>query len=192
MIKESIWTSPKLNKLSDLAERHFYRILPLPDDFGCCELTALVVKGRCYPLKDEVSEKDIESWHQELEANGMIIRWDLDGRQYGAFITFSIHQRIRSLHNRKTPPPPPEIQERLDRAVADDEANNGTCRQLPSSEDNPNVLPHVSLKGGAYTLNTDGFSKANKRLFLAKIKELGLEERFEEELKKLEVKDETT
>jgi len=109
IIKESIWTSPNLNELSDLAERHFYRILPLPDDFGCCELTPLVVKGRCYPLKPEVSVEDINKWQDELESKVLIIRWNDGGRQYAIFPSFDKHQRIRSLHQRKTPIPPDDI-----------------------------------------------------------------------------------
>lgn len=135
MIKESIWTSPNLNRLSPLAERHFFRLLPLPDDHGCCEITPAVVKGRCYPLQqEEITDGDIDIWQQELENNGIIITWELNGRQFGAFTTFAKHQRIRSLHNRKTPAPPPEIQKRLDE-LDEDEADEDTCRQLSSKEE---------------------------------------------------------
>ncbi len=107
-ITEAVWTSPNLNQLSPLAERHFYRLLPLPDDHGCFEATPSVVKGRCYPLQ-RVPESKIEKWHVEL-ANVDIIRlWGENGRTFGLFVTFAKHQRIRSLHQRKTPPPPSEI-----------------------------------------------------------------------------------
>lgn len=135
IIKESIWTSPNLNQLSDLAERHFYRILVLPDDFGCCEVTPLVVKGRCYPLKLSISESDIEAWQQELEDKGLIIRWLGDGRQYAVFCSFAKHQRIRSLHQRKTPIPPLEVLSLLD----------DTCRQV-SADDRPNPNPNPNPK----------------------------------------------
>lgn len=108
-IKDSIWTSPNLNELSDLAERHFYRLLPLPDDHGCCELTPAVVKGRCYPLKDKVTVKDIQNWTQELVEQDIIRTWEERGRLYGYFPTWSQHQRIRSLNTRKTPVPPKNI-----------------------------------------------------------------------------------
>ncbi len=138
VIKESIWTSPNLNKLSDLAERHFYRILLLPDDFGCCELTSLVVKGRCYPLKEKGTISHIEQWNLELEQQDIIRSWKDNGRIYAYFPTFSAHQRIRSLHQRKTPEPPEDV----------------ICRQVTSSDDkchpnpnpNPNPNPSINIK----------------------------------------------
>ena len=139
VIKESIWTSPNLNRLSDLAERHFFRILVLPDDFGCCEVTPPVVKGRCYPLKPLIAEQDIEAWQQELEDNGLIMRWVNGGRQYAYFPTFSDHQRIRAVHQRKTPCPPEDVVSKADDA----------CRQVPSSDrlnPNPNPNPYNTSK----------------------------------------------
>jgi len=136
IIKESIWTSPNLNELSDLAERHFYRILLLPDDFGCCEVTAVVVKGRCYPRKPNVSESDIEQWQEELEKQGLIIRWSDGGRQYAIFPSFGKHQRIRSLHQRRTPEPPDDVMNKLD----------DTCRQMSADDRlNPNPNPNPNL-----------------------------------------------
>lgn len=119
IIKESVWTSPTINALTDLAERHFYRLLPLPDDHGCFQSSASVVKGRLYPLKPKITEAMIEKWHEELEQVGLIRQWIDGGRQFAIFLTFDRHQRIRSLHQRKTPAPPP----------LDD-----TCRQLTTSD----------------------------------------------------------
>ena len=128
VIKESLWTSPNLNKLSDLAERHFYRILCLPDDFGCCELTPLVVKGRCYPLKEKITTKQIEGWNRELEAEDILRIWNDNGRYYAYFPTFNIHQRVRSKHLRKTPEPPESV----------------TCRQVSAGDGDchPNHNPN--------------------------------------------------
>ncbi len=119
VIKESIWTSPNLNRLSALAERHFYRILLLPDDFGCCELTPAVVKGKCYPLQPKVTIKDMESWQRELEEEKLIIQWSQNGREYGIFVSFSRHQRIRATHHRRTPEPPKEVMEQVEAILAD-------------------------------------------------------------------------
>ena len=185
IIKESIWTSPNLNNLSDLAERHFYRILPLPDDHGCCELTPRVVKGRCYPHKDKVTFEDIDNWQQELEENKIIVRWELNGRQYGIFPTFSKHQHIRSLHLRKTPVPPTDIQEKCDtigalsednrtsrRMIADDNAHQQVAAE---TEEDPLILQGLLLSTGLHKLKMGGLSKTNERLFRAELKKRGLE-----------------
>ena len=155
IIKDSIWTSPNLNLLSDLAERHFYRILPLPDDFGCFESTPAVVKGRCYPLKDSVSPKDVRSWQDELEAAQLIVRWWVDNREYAIFPTFPKHQRLRALHQRKTPAPPDAITEKCGQILSHSEQPSLTApddarRQEPSSarlNPNPNRNPNRNLKG---------------------------------------------
>lgn len=105
-IKESIWTSPNLNKCSDLAERHFYRLLLATDDWGCFEITPPVVKGRCYPLKKNVAEKDIEIWNHELEENSVLRSWvEPDARLYAKFESFEQHNEFER-HEPKTPCPP--------------------------------------------------------------------------------------
>ncbi len=108
-IKDTIWTSPNLNQLSDMAERHFYRLLPLPDDHGCCEVTPAVVKGRCYPLKGKVTVENIQKWTQELAEADIIRVWEDKGRLFAWFPTWAEHQRVRSLNKRKTPEPPTSV-----------------------------------------------------------------------------------
>lgn len=109
IIKESIWTSPDMRKLTAFGERHFYRCLMTTDDFGCFEATPLVIRGRCYPLYPEIKEKDISQWNNELEKAGIARFWAEAERIYGIFLSFSKHQRIRSTHLRKTPPPPADL-----------------------------------------------------------------------------------
>lgn len=114
--------------LTDLAERHFFRLLPLPDDHGCCELTPDVVKGRCYPLKPKVTTKMIDEWNQELQKFDVIRMWEEKGRKFGYFPTWAEHQRIRSLNKRRTPEPPSTVVNcrQVTTTVAD-------CGSLPSS-----------------------------------------------------------
>jgi len=113
IIRESIWTSPNFNDLSAEAERHFYRTLLLADDFGCYESSPQAVKGRCYPLKESISTRDIDLWQQELINNDLILTWDSNSRKYSVFMRFPTHNYLRSLHRRKTPPPPDHIIRRL-------------------------------------------------------------------------------
>ena len=125
-IKDTIWTSPNLNQLSDLAERHFYRLLPLPDDHGCCELSPDVIKGRCYPKKPKITEAMIQKWTQELVDADIIRVWEEKGRLYGWFPTWSEHQRVRSLNKRKTPEPPSHVV---------------NCRQVSLNVASPSPVP---------------------------------------------------
>ena len=114
VIKESIRTSPNFNELDDSAEVLFYRLLTLADDHGCFEASPDILRGQLFPkkLKSWAIKKIINSL--VLIANNDLIRlWTKsDGterggtRLYGIFVTFSEHQRVRSVHSRKTPIPP--------------------------------------------------------------------------------------
>ena len=106
IIKESIWTSHNLNKLSPSAERHFYRILLACDDWGCVEITPPIIKGKCYPLAQSVDEKSIIVWNAELIDNQIIKIWEIESRVYGQFIKFEDHNELTEKHKPKTPPPP--------------------------------------------------------------------------------------
>jgi len=110
VIKESILSSPNLNRLSMAAECHFYRLLVTADDHGCFEATPLLVKGTVYPLRPKVSVEDVKKWHAELVEQGLCKFWENgDERMYGLYTSFSSHQRIRSTHRRKTPEPPEDL-----------------------------------------------------------------------------------
>jgi len=134
IIKESIWTSPNLAKLSPRAELHFYRLLPVPDDYGCFESTASVIRGRCYPLNESIRSRDVQNWQDELEQNGLIIRWVIGLREYAIFTTWSKHQYIRpGQHQRITPEPPEEVKSRCSRDVTE------TYGELPKVTETRNV-----------------------------------------------------
>jgi hypothetical protein len=105
-IKESIWTSPNLNNVSDMAERHFYRILLATDDWGGLEIDPAVLKGKCYPLKKGISEKDIAIWNQELIDNNIIRDYIKNNRLYAKFVTFEEHNDGLDRNDPKTPCPP--------------------------------------------------------------------------------------
>ena len=106
IIKESILTSPNFNRLSEGAEKHFYRLLLTTDDWGCTEITPAVIKGKCYPLKPKVTITNIEVWNQELVDNKILRVWDEKDRVFGEYITFDVHNELSERHNPKTPCPP--------------------------------------------------------------------------------------
>ena len=105
-IKDSIWTSANFNKLSVYAERHFSRVLLAADDWGCLEITPLVIKGRCYPLKTDIKETDIAKWNQEMIECEILRDWVDNNRQYAMFLKFDEHNEALEKHDPKTPCPP--------------------------------------------------------------------------------------
>jgi len=69
IIKESIWTSETLSKLSFGAQTLFFRLLPVPDDHGCFDARPEVLRGKLFPfMLDKVTVKDVRKWLEELGA----------------------------------------------------------------------------------------------------------------------------
>lgn len=113
IIKESILTSPTMANLSPAGERHFYRCLLRSDDWGCFECTPAVLSGTCYCHHKGAGPAAVERWTKELEAVGMIRRWEDNGRQFAVFTSFDHHNKFGvtdngkpTRHRPKTPTPP--------------------------------------------------------------------------------------
>ena len=116
------------------------RLLPLPDDHGCFDARTTYLRTRLFPFcMDRVSEKQIEGWLGELQSVDGIRLWvHSTGIRYGVFPNWAEHQRIRSLHLRKTPPPPNNI--------GVDNKGDVNCRQpLTTAALNPNLNPNPDL-----------------------------------------------
>jgi hypothetical protein len=139
IIKESIWTSESLSRCSLQAQGFFLRLLPLPDDHGCFDARPAILKGRLFPLVPKVTTKQISGWLKELAEVDIIRLWVAsNGVEYGFLPKWSEHQRIRSLHGRKTPEPPKKIVEQNQEDV--------NCRQLTANDRlNLNLNPNLNL-----------------------------------------------
>lgn len=118
IIKDSIWTSPNFNQLSEAAERCFYRILLSADDWGCFEASPMVIRGKCYPLQPATELACIEKCLTELESAGIIKRWQRGNRNYGQFVTFEQHNNLSQKHEPTTPCPPWMLENGLDLRLA--------------------------------------------------------------------------
>ena len=117
VIKDSILTSQSMARLSAEAERHFFRLILLKDDWGCMEATAGFVKGHCYSYHETMTLDKIITLHNELEQNGDLRFWQDGDRYYGIFIGHEKHDNRygvtasgkQTRHRRKTPEPPKDI-----------------------------------------------------------------------------------
>jgi hypothetical protein len=132
-IKESIWSSTNLNELDTMTELLFYRLLPLPDDHGCFEASPKVLSGKLFPYKDEWTAEIVCRHLSSLVDSCIIQLWVENGRLFGVFVNWAVHQRIRSLHQRKTPEP---LTENLNSQLVAEYLKqfNVTCRQLSSTD----------------------------------------------------------
>ena len=60
IIKESIRTSNSINELNWFEECLFYRLIVSCDDFGRFDGRPAIIKGTCFPLKENVTVKTIK------------------------------------------------------------------------------------------------------------------------------------
>ena len=105
IIKESIRTSDTINELSWFEECLFYRLIVSCDDYGRFDGRTAIIKGTCFPLKDGVTAKNIESALSKLASAGLVKRYVVDGKPYLSLSTWEQHQNVRA---KKSKYPDPE------------------------------------------------------------------------------------
>lgn len=112
LIKDSIRFSEKVNSLSDFQFRLWVSLITYVDDYGRGDARPAVIKGTCFPLRDRITNKDIDAALNALAGAGCVGLYKVDGKPYLYFPNWQSHQNIR---NKKSRFPAPE---------------NATCNQL--------------------------------------------------------------
>ena len=106
IIRESSRTSPTLDQLSGDAERLWWRLTTVADDYGRFEADPRVVTAACFPLR--AGQRGwvafVARWMDELERSGGIERYEIRGRIYGHFVQWEKYQR-KPLSKPKFPSP---------------------------------------------------------------------------------------
>jgi len=115
ILKESICTSDTIATLSAEEEVFFYRLLVQCDDFGRFDGRPAILKARCYPLRPDMSEVEIEASLASLARAGLVVCYEVKEKVYLEVCNWTEHQRIRIKRSRYPepsegtilPPPPP-------------------------------------------------------------------------------------
>jgi len=91
--------------LSDGAERLFWRLIAIADDYGRFEADIAIVLSRCYPLAaDRRRLRQIAAHCRELEKAQCIQFYSVDGSDYGEFVNWAKYQRSRAKFSKYPPP----------------------------------------------------------------------------------------
>lgn len=113
ILKESITTSDTLPRVSLPAECLFYRLIVRVDDFGRYHGEPSLIYAHCMGNRiGQVSIEDVEAWLGELEAAGLVGRYEVGGRPYVELVTFDQHNQRRAAKS-KFPGPPDGMQPRI-------------------------------------------------------------------------------
>lgn len=152
IIKESICSSPTIDKLSWLEEVTFYRLIVNCDDFGLMDGRLPILKAKLFPLKEDITNENLDDLINKLAAAGLVTRYkNAEGEPYLLLPTWLKHQTIR---NKKSKYPMPSNYDVLvsDKEEKPKKHNNHTVdsngNQLKSIEINccSNPIQSNSLK----------------------------------------------
>ncbi|MBE6005621.1 MAG: hypothetical protein E7238_00355 [Sarcina sp.] len=124
ILKKSICQSEEIDQLSWFEEVLFYRLIVNCDDFGIFDGRTKIIKGSLFPLKENVSLKQIENAIMRLATVGLVRAYEVQGRPLLQLPTWSSHQRVR---NSRHIYPTPEEAEDFDNSPQ----SAATRRELP-------------------------------------------------------------
>jgi hypothetical protein len=144
LIKDSIHESEKVNALSDFQFRIWVNLITYVDDYGRGDARPAIIKGRCFPLRDEIKADDISGALQQLAASGCIRLYSVDGMKYLYFPNWDDHQRIRTKVSKFPSPDNPEaVVDNSPQTAADcsDSPQNVPLNPNPNPNPNPNMNP---------------------------------------------------
>jgi hypothetical protein len=84
------WTqSDKVDQITAEGERFFTRLIMKADDYGCFWGDVRLLKANLFPLKlDKVREADISRWIAECVKAGLILFYQIEGKQYVQIVDF--------------------------------------------------------------------------------------------------------
>lgn len=96
IIKESICRSDSIDSLSWFEEVLFYRLIVVCDDYGRFDGRPAVVKGSCFPLKDDITKKQIADALEKLSTVGLVRGYEVHGKSFLQLTAWEKHQQIRA------------------------------------------------------------------------------------------------
>lgn len=104
IVKESVCTSPNIDRLGWFEEVCFYRLLVQCDDYGRLDARPALLKARLFPLKEGLDTAAVVAAMDALEAVGLIERYTVLGQPYLQLPTWAKHQSMRSPREKYPPP----------------------------------------------------------------------------------------
>lgn len=151
ILKESIRTSDKINKLSWFEEVLFYRLIVSCDDYGRFDGRIAIIKGTCFPLND-VTNKQIENALNKLVTVGIVGHYEVAEKPYLQLLAWEKHQTVRA---KKSKYPSADCCEMIThenickQMYADENVSKQVDADVPVIQSNPN--PNPNTKSESYT-----------------------------------------
>lgn len=152
IIKDSIFVSEKVNKMTDFQFRLWVSLITYVDDYGRGDARPAVIRGKCFPLRERLALADIRAALQKLADIGCISLYEVDGQSYLCLPNWESHQRIRT-KKQKCPAPPENKQTYPHYSQSDSNLQQiaADCSRLQQAAANcglnPNTNTNTNTKG---------------------------------------------
>ena len=104
-IKPSLWGDEKFSRVSVPARLLYIGLVSMADDDGRFLGSSAAIRGYVFP-NDDISDKRLRAWLDELDSIGLVVLYECGGFRYGVHLNYRKHQRIS--HPQPSPLPPPE------------------------------------------------------------------------------------
>lgn len=141
ILKESVCTSESINALDWKAEVLFYRLMVSCDDYGRFDGRIAILKNRLFPLKEDLTKKEVESSLAKLVSAGLVALYEVDGKPFLYLPTWDDHQSVRA---KKSKFPSPDDGVIISESICKQMKSNASkCPRNPiqsESESNPNPI----------------------------------------------------
>lgn len=93
-IKPGFFASEDMAKLPLRARLTFAGLWTYCDDYGNANANPRLIKAALWSLDDDVTPADVQADLELLVANGQVILYEIDGRDYLRVVKWSSHQRV--------------------------------------------------------------------------------------------------
>ena len=145
ILKEGICTSDQINELSWFEEALFYRLIVNCDDYGRFDGRVPVIKNRLFPLKENLTAKNVKDGINKLASVGLVVLYEYDGKPFLHLPTWNDHQSVRAKRSRY--PAPEDGIKTHENICMQMNTDESICPRNPiQSESNPNPNPNPNTR----------------------------------------------
>lgn len=93
-VKPEFWEHPKVTRVTRDARLLFLGLLNEADDEGKLRYSAKKLAGVLFGADDDVGAPDVDRWTEELEREGLVLTYEVDGAPLLIVLGFTEHQRV--------------------------------------------------------------------------------------------------
>lgn len=196
MIDGEVTRSESLSRVSIEAGHTFFLLMTRADDQGCFDGRPAILMAELFPLRQDVAVSALVRWIDELEGEGLLHRYEVEGKRYVHFPTWSRYQRLRESRPKWPDPngkceacgklrqpaatrgqsrPQARSEKREARSVEEQETPAPPASM--SERQQPLVIPWDEIQAAfaVYGKSLRSLTDARKRLLLARVKDAGPE-----------------